>query len=444
MNTAAIRAEGLGKEYELGRASEKYSTMRDLLMRGLTAPARLLRTVGRERTAPKRIWALRNVSFEVRPGEVVGLIGRNGAGKSTLLKILSRITPPTTGRVELHGRVGSLLEVGTGFHNELTGRENIFLNGAILGMSRAAIEKHFDNIVAFAEVEQFIDTPVKHYSTGMYLRLAFAVAAHMDTEILLVDEVLAVGDAAFQKKCLGKMGEVAETGRTVIFVSHNMGAVAGLCRRALWVNDGKISADGGVDEVMSAYLGSLAEANFVFESTDYGLKITSVKLRNSSGETTTRFAPGEDLIFEMNYDASRPIPRPYVLLVVQGAQGPCFTANMLLDGQRPDVLDGRGRLSCRFRSIPLLPQAYAVRLRVVPAEGRDSVVALQEVASFTVEWDGGAYGFEGERFLFHAPRSTPVVVPYEWTLPDGSVRPVEIRRREPNAPQVPPGERYTV
>ena len=203
----AIRAEGLGKRYEIGGPAESYQTLRDALVRQLTSWPRLRRGGGKGESTV--LWALRDVSFEMRPGEVVGVIGRNGAGKSTLLKILSRITPPTTGSAEIRGRVGSLLEVGTGFHQELTGRENVFLNGAILGMRRAEILRQFDAIVAFAEVERFIDTPVKHYSTGMYLRLAFAVAAHLQTEILLVDEVLAVGDAVFQKKCLGKMGEVA-------------------------------------------------------------------------------------------------------------------------------------------------------------------------------------------------------------------------------------------
>ena len=198
------------------------------------------------------------MSFDVSDGEVVGLVGRNGAGKSTLLKILSRITPPTTGRAEIRGRVGSLLEVGTGFHPELTGRENVFLNGAILGMRKTEIDRQFDDIVAFAELDQFMDTAVKHYSTGMYMRLAFAVSAHMDTEILLVDEVLAVGDAAFQQKCLGKMGEVAAAGRTVLFVSHNMAAVAGLCSRAIWIDHGTVKADGAVDDVTREYLNALS------------------------------------------------------------------------------------------------------------------------------------------------------------------------------------------
>src|SRR5919197_1822092 len=221
---AAIRVEGVSKRYAIGASRAPYGSLRESLTGALTAP---FRRRPRSRTAPESdtLWALQDVSFEIRPGEVVGVIGRNGAGKSTLLKILARITEPTTGQVVLSGRVRSLLEIGTGFHPELTGRENVFLNGAILGMRRAEIQRKFDEIVAFAEVERFLDTPVKHYSTGMYLRLAFAVAAHLDPEILLVDEVLAVGDTEFQKKCLGKMGEVARGGRTVLFVSHNLVAV---------------------------------------------------------------------------------------------------------------------------------------------------------------------------------------------------------------------------
>ena len=222
-----------------------YGNLRESIMNSLTGPAHALRSLADARSTAMaeddgHIWALRDVSLDIMPGEVVGIIGRNGAGKCTLLKILSRITEPTTGRVDLYGRVGSLLEVGTGFHPELTGRENIYLNGAILGMKRAEIERKFDEIVAFAEIEKFLDTPVKHYSSGMYVRLAFAVAAHLEPEILLVDEVLAVGDAAFQKKCLGKMGDVARGGRTVLFVSHNMASVESLCTTALLLDGGRL------------------------------------------------------------------------------------------------------------------------------------------------------------------------------------------------------------
>jgi lipopolysaccharide transport system ATP-binding protein len=258
MGEIAIRVDKLGKQYRIGGPQARYKTIRESLVEAARAPfrglGRLVRGAKWAGRTDDTIWALTDVSFEIQPGEVVGIIGRNGAGKSTLLKVLSRITRPTEGYAEIHGRVGSLLEVGTGFHPELTGRENIYLNGAILGMRKREIDFKFDEMVAFAEIERFLDTPVKHYSSGMYIRLAFAVAAHLEPEILLVDEVLAVGDAAFQKKCLGKMGDVAKQGRTVLFVSHNMVAVQGLCGRAIWLQDGKIIQDGASGIVVSSYL----------------------------------------------------------------------------------------------------------------------------------------------------------------------------------------------
>lgn len=250
----AIRAERLGKLYCIGEIREKHKTLRETVAGIAAAPFRRLRLTGKPRSrADHAIWALRDVSFEVRRGEVVGIIGRNGAGKSTLLKVLSRITEPTEGRAEIYGRVGSLLDVGTGFHHELTGRENVFLNGAILGMRRAEIQARFDEIVAFAEIEKFIDTAVKYYSSGMYMRLAFAVAAFMEPEILLVDEVLAVGDAAFQKKCLGKMEDVARTGRTVLFVSHNMGAMRSLCSTGILLEEGRVTYSGDIAKCIESH-----------------------------------------------------------------------------------------------------------------------------------------------------------------------------------------------
>ncbi|HMD90197.1 MAG TPA: ABC transporter ATP-binding protein [Anaerolineaceae bacterium] len=255
MGNYAIRVENLGKQYTIGQYQGRYKSLRDTLTTTFTAPFKhLVHRNGANGRQESTIWAIKDVSFEIQPGEVVGIIGRNGAGKSTLLKILARITEPTEGVVRLRGRVGSLLEVGTGFHPELTGRENIFLNGAILGMSRQEIQRKFDEIVDFAEIEKFIDTPAKHYSSGMYMRLAFAVAAHLEPEILLVDEVLAVGDAEFQKKCLGKMGEVANEGRTVLFVSHNMGAISSLCSRAILIDKGNISMQGDVSLITNEYL----------------------------------------------------------------------------------------------------------------------------------------------------------------------------------------------
>jgi lipopolysaccharide transport system ATP-binding protein len=262
----AIEASGLGKRYRIGAPSVRHDSLRDLLAHAVTAPARNLRALrrltrfGQDGSPEDVVWALQDVSFTVSEGEVVGLVGRNGAGKSTLLKLLSRITEPSAGRAVLRGRVGSLLEVGTGFHPDLTGRENVFLNGAILGMDRRTVERRFDEIVDFAGVARFIDTPVKRYSSGMYLRLAFAVAAHLEPEILLVDEVLAVGDAQFQQKCLGKMRSVSQEGRTVLFVSHNLTAVRTLCTRALLLRDGGVAIDAPAAEVVSAYVADISDA----------------------------------------------------------------------------------------------------------------------------------------------------------------------------------------
>jgi lipopolysaccharide transport system ATP-binding protein len=255
MSSVVIHGEGLGKSYQRG-ALQQSTLLRDHLSRILKSPLSVFR-----RPQYETFWALEGVSLEVREGEVLGLIGRNGAGKTTLLKILSRITKPTIGWAEIHGRVGSLLEVGTGFHPELTGRENTFLSGAILGMGKREITRKFDEIVAFAEIEQFIDTPVKHYSSGMYVRLAFAVAAHLEPEILLVDEVLAVGDASFQRKCLGKMGDVAKTGRTIVFVSHNMTAMRRLASRAIWLEGGQIADTGPAANIVDRYLQKNTESN---------------------------------------------------------------------------------------------------------------------------------------------------------------------------------------
>jgi len=259
MSDIAISANRLGKRYRLG-ALRRQTSIRERLSDTLRAPFRWLRPNRDEsHVGPREFWALRDVSFEMRNGDVVGLIGRNGAGKSTLLKILSRVTQPTEGSAEIHGRVGSLLEVGTGFHLELTGRENTYLNGAILGMGRREISRKFDEIVAFAEVADFIDTPLKHYSTGMQMRLAFAVAAHLEPETLLIDEVLAVGDMAFQKKCLGKMGEVASGGRTIVFVSHQLNQIRRLCKKAIWLDHGKIFKIGPTAEIAGAYETSMMD-----------------------------------------------------------------------------------------------------------------------------------------------------------------------------------------
>jgi lipopolysaccharide transport system ATP-binding protein len=291
MSGAVIQAEGLGKRYRRGLAVDP--GLRHALERFVKSPLGAFR-----RKKDETFWALKDVSLQVNEGEVLGLIGRNGAGKTTLLKILSRITKPTTGWAEIHGRVGSLLEVGTGFHPELTGRENAFLSGAILGMNKKEIERKFDEIVAFAELEKFIDTPVKHYSSGMYVRLAFAVAAHLEPEILLVDEVLAVGDINFQKKCLGKMGDVARAGRTVVLVSHQMNQIRRLCHRVVWVDDGFIRHDGPAHEVVSAYEAAMArnDKNSIEQSKGRGVKARFarwdiVNARGENSHTLSDFEP---------------------------------------------------------------------------------------------------------------------------------------------------------
>ncbi|MDX6464553.1 MAG: lipopolysaccharide transport system ATP-binding protein [Acidobacteriaceae bacterium] len=417
--TTAISIENLGKRYSIGHKRANGDGLRHAIERAVREPLAWLQSRRQEKVTSQDFWALRDVSFQINSGEVVGIIGRNGAGKSTLLKLLSRITIPTEGRIRIDGRVASLLEVGTGFHQELTGRENIFLNGAILGMTRVEIIRKFDEIVAFSEIEEFLDTPVKRYSSGMYVRLAFAVAAHLEPEILIVDEVLAVGDAAFQKKCLGKMGTFAQSGRTVLFVSHNMEAVRSLCQRGIWMKSGRLHRDGHVNEVVDAYFDDPSDQRSLYcENPEYGLVIQKVVLRNRRGQECLEFRPGDDLVVEISYGAQRRIEKPILALGVLGATGSCFTSNMLLDGHRPEFLEGSGQIRCTFKSIPLLPQNYTVKMSIRADSVNDLIIPYQDVAGFNVVGNLADYGYKGD-FLQFARHSTPVVVPYEWQLPDG-------------------------
>jgi lipopolysaccharide transport system ATP-binding protein len=318
MSDLAIRIESLSKQYRIGGKREPYRTLRDTVAEALASPFRRVGELWHgqaSKTAPldNTTWALKEISCEIKRGEVVGIIGRNGAGKSTLLKILSRIVEPTEGYAEIHGRVGSLLEVGTGFHQELTGRENIYLNGAILGMRRAEIERKFDEIVAFAEVDKFIDTPVKYYSSGMYMRLAFAVAAHLEPEILLIDEVLAVGDARFQKKCLNKMQDVGQQGRTVLFVSHNMPSITRLCERTILLDEGRVQLDGESSRVVSMYLNSGLGTTAAREWTDPAkapgrdiVRLRAVRVRADDGEISDAVDIRRPVSVEMEYDVLMP------------------------------------------------------------------------------------------------------------------------------------------
>lgn len=318
MKNIAIQVRGISKEYHIAKAQAKYSTLRETITNSFAAPVRRVRKLLKGQATgaaelDESFWALQDINFDIHDGEVVGLIGRNGAGKSTLLKILSRITVPTEGEARLYGRVGSLLEVGTGFHSELTGRENVYLNGAILGMKRLEIDRKFDEIVAFSEVEKFIDTPVKHYSSGMRVRLAFAVAGHLDPEILLVDEVLAVGDARFQRKCLNKMQDVGQSGRTVIFVSHNMSSITRLCERAILLENGNIVQDGPAHKVVSSYmqsgLGTTAAREWPDPRQAPGgdvVRLRAVRVRGDRGEVTDVIDIRHSFTVEMEYEVLRP------------------------------------------------------------------------------------------------------------------------------------------
>jgi lipopolysaccharide transport system ATP-binding protein len=411
----AIRVEKLGKRYRIGER-ERYRALRDTLVDVAKAPLRRMRR-GAAATADNTIWALRDISLEVGQGEVLGVIGHNGAGKSTLLKILSRITEPTEGYAEVRGRVGSLLEVGTGFHPELTGRENIYLNGAILGMRRAEIARRFDEMVAFAEVERFIDTPVKRYSSGMYLRLAFAVAAHLEPEILLVDEVLAVGDAAFQKKCLGRMSDVAREGRTVLFVSHNLPSIEKLCQRVIVVDGGRVLQEGDPVACISAYLGARTEPKPAVDLAavprlDPRLVpvFTSLDLQDGAGAPISAVGCGEPLEFHLGYAASAEIANPSFGVIISNGMGmPLFFLQTRAQLGLWDKAPARGRVVGRLPEVPLVPGEYL--LTVGCLTGERQLDLLEHVASFTVE----PRDFFDSGYLPHQLNG-PVLIRAEWDL----------------------------
>ena len=401
--TPIIKVENLSKQYRIGSRQASYATLRDALTDVVFAPFRRLKSLanGNGRDAQSKIqnpqsnliWALKDVSFEVMPGEVVGIIGRNGAGKSTLLKILSRITEPTTGGVDLHGRVASLLEVGTGFHAELTGRENIYLNGAILGMKRAEIERKFDDIVAFAELKEFIDTTVKHYSTGMYMRLAFAVAAHLEPEILLVDEVLAVGDGDFQKKCLGKMEEVRAQGRTVLFVSHSMPSILRVCGRAILLDRGGIVADGEAHEVTGRYLhsGGFSGAERVWAPEDApgdsAVRLLSVRVLSERKEVQETVEIRRPFFVEIEYLNLQSSSRPTAVLHFINEDGIClFATNDFNNTEwwKTPRMPGRVRATCRIPSNLLAEGRVFVLAAICNYDPNTVHVLEQDAVSFQV------------------------------------------------------------
>jgi len=393
MSDIAVETNGLSKQYRIG-VHNAYPMFREALVQAVSAPLRKLRSRfsgQQKRLQAGRIWALQDVNLKVERGEVVGIIGRNGAGKSTLLKVLSGITEPTAGHADIHGRIGSLLEVGTGFHMELTGRENIFMNGALLGMDRREIKRKFDEIVAFSEVEDFLDTPVKRYSSGMYMRLAFAVAAHLETEILAIDEVLAVGDAAFQKKCLGKMGSVAKAGRTILFVSHNMAAVRSLCNRAYALDGGRVVHQGATKDVVNQYLNAVKVPTGLEDDSldqrqdrlgDGSAKIVSIKIEDADyGEIIDSVSR---LKLTIGYRSDKPLLHPQFSATIYDSRN---IGLISLHSERtedlPDTLPPEGHVSCVTEPLHLTPGRCFINLALLKGGSRADYI--EHAAYFDVE-----------------------------------------------------------
>jgi lipopolysaccharide transport system ATP-binding protein len=417
MNVSAIQVQNLGKQYHLGSTEKQFSRLGDQMVDILKSPFRRANRFFRKKDANGQqeiIWALKEISFQVQPGEVVGIIGRNGAGKSTLLKILSQITDPTSGSATIYGRVGSLLEVGTGFHPELTGRENTYLNGAILGMRKREIDHKFDEIVAFAEIEKFLDTPVKHYSSGMYVRLAFAVAAHLEPEILLVDEVLAVGDIAFQRKCLGKMSSVAGEGRTILFVSHNLGLMQKLCHRGLLLNEGRLVADTSMAEAADIYLRTLeaAESQSLIDRTDRSgrglVKLLAVDVLDEDGNVNN-LRTGRPARFA--FHVSSIIPNTSCVVTLYNQLGQRITAFKSDTPGPDDRYDSSQRHTfvCDIDQLMLVAGRYWINVLI--RGGGERQDQIQAAAVFDVQ-----EGLLNGRVV-KPQQELSVCFPHRWTLP---------------------------
>ena len=418
MTSPAISVEGIGKLYQLAHQADRHTSFREALTSMALAPLRRFRQLRGTDSSMEDFWAVRDVSFSVQPGEVVGIVGRNGAGKSTLLKILSRIAEPTEGRAVMKGRIASLLEVGTGFHPELSGRENVYLNGSILGMKRREIAAKFDAIVAFAEVEKFLDTPVKRYSSGMYVRLAFAVAAHLEPEILIVDEVLAVGDAEFQKRCLGKMKEISEGGdRTVLFVSHNMSAVSALCSRAVLLVNGRLVVDGSPAEVIQRYLipASFDAGAGVDLSVAPGrpagkdAMFQSLRIQGADGDSVTALLPGDPVKLELGMALPSSLRAPRIGVGVNNARGDrVFAVATYLSPKPIDRLETEAIAQVAFNLPPLYPGRYTLDVSL-SAEDGSFIDLVESAAAFDVLQDG----YLGSTHPYF-PEMGMVLVPSEW------------------------------
>lgn len=432
--SSVIRVENLSKAYQIGEFSTGTLTQDIerwwLRIRG--KEDRFLKIGETNDRGTKgesnMVWSLKDVSFDIGQGEAVGIIGRNGAGKSTLLKILSRVTTPTSGSIKIRGRIASLLEVGTGFHPELTGRENIFLNGAILGMRKEEIKKKFDEIVDFSGVQRYIDTPVKRYSSGMYVRLAFAVAAHLESEILIVDEVLAVGDAEFQKKCMGKMGEVSKgEGRTVLFVSHNMAAIRQLCATGLLLNNGIMKSWGEVNEVIGSYFkkNEGLEGYFSpgkFDSSEKVI-VQEVRIKNQLNEVTETFKVGDDLIVDVKLFAEEEFKHPTLAIGIKSKFGFITVANTMLDNIKTETLrKGENQFTVTFKNLPLLPQEYYLAIAMRSTDGKTFLMHTKEIGYFVIITTMKELGIESSLAEEIALESVSPFIPYEWNFGNGNIK----------------------
>ncbi|HVY84684.1 MAG TPA: ABC transporter ATP-binding protein [Caulobacterales bacterium] len=419
-NDLAISARGLGKRYRRGAKASKHDSLRDVIQDGVMS---LLRGNSAERRAREEFWALNDANFDIAKGENVGIIGLNGAGKSTLLKVLSRIVTPTTGTAEIHGRLGALLEVGTGFHQELTGRENTFLYGSILGMTRAEVARKFDAIVDFAEIGEFIDTPVKRYSSGMYVRLAFAVAAHLDPDILLLDEVLAVGDFAFQRKCMNFARSLEQRGSTILFVSHNMFSIKTMCQRVIYLKRGQIAYDGPTDEGLKLYENDSrlqAAPWFHDDSEKPAIVITEVSMLDERGQETAVFDYGKRMTVRIGYKAFRPIERPdFRVGVNRSDEVHCATFSSTADKVEIDQVEGDGFIELRTPPLRFVSDLYSMMI-VVRERGFGRIVCAQIGGSFHVRhpvFASNAFG------VFHESG--------EWRVPQASAEPRRIEAAGP-------------
>lgn len=400
MSDPIIEIRGLSKKYYIGKKERSNRTFREAIVDIFTAPIRNLKNIRKitksEGEQDDTIWALKDISLDIQVGEVLGIIGRNGAGKSTLLKILSRITEPTEGEVKLQGRVSSLLEVGTGFHPELTGRENIYLNGTMLGMKKSEINRRFDEIVAFSEIEKFLDTPVKRYSSGMYIRLAFAVAAHLEPEILLVDEILAVGDTAFQKKCLGKMSDVSKEGRTVLFVSHNMGSLRHLCSSGILLNDGHAIYYDNISNAIDSYIQSNTQDkqslnDILAHNESLGIVLSSIQLVNDEGQEVSAAQVGRPFIFKLNLKIAKPYKRFLASIAITNIEGiRLCTLHSNITGFEEELKSSTEALLCRVSKTPFLPGRYYIHIKLI-VENTHTVFNLPFIKEFSVD-NGDFYG----------------------------------------------------